>query len=131
MSPLDPTQRKCPMPKLRSALMFSGLFLFLASATGVRAQWNPPNPVMSVEKHASGVVFILPSGVLRVQVCTDSIVRVVYSPAATPPDREDYVVIKSDWPATPWTVQSTDKDISLHTSRMIVTVHRSTGAIDY
>jgi alpha-D-xyloside xylohydrolase len=119
------------MPKKRVTLIYSGLFLLLASAPIAHAQWNPPNPVTSFEKQSDGVVFTLNSGVLRVRVCTDSMIHIVYSPAATLSDRKDHIVIKSEWTSTPWTIQASDKDVSIHTSRMIVTVNRSTSAIAY
>jgi len=119
------------MPKQRSTLICLGLFLLLTSAPIAHAQWNPPNPVTSFEKQADGMVFTLRSGVLRLQVCSESIVHVIYSPSGTLPTRKDNVVIKSDWAATPWTMESTDKDVSIRTSRMIATVNRSTGAIAY
>ena len=54
------------------------LFLSLTSPS-LRAQWVPVNPVLAVEPQADGVLLVLKTGFLRFQVCSDSIVHVIYS----------------------------------------------------
>jgi alpha-D-xyloside xylohydrolase len=68
---------------------------------------------------------------MRLQVCTDSIIRVVYSPTSSFPNLPDYVVTRTSWPATPWTIQSSQKDVTLATSPLKVTVNRRDGVILY
>ena len=109
----------------RCAILFSMLLL----AATADAQWNPLNPVTGVRQQSDGVLLTMQSGVLRVQVCTDSIIRVVYSPTSSFPDRPGYVVIKTRWPATQWTMQSTETDVTLVTARVKVAVTRQDGAI--
>jgi alpha-D-xyloside xylohydrolase len=106
-------------------------FLFLVLTTGATAQWNPLNPVTGVQQQADGALFQLQSGVMKVQVCADSIIRLLYSPTSQFPDRPDYVVTKTTWPAVQWKMQSTDKDVSLVTGRLKVTVNRADGVIVY
>src|SRR5208283_2042288 len=106
-------------------------FLFLVLTTGATAQWNPLNPVTGVQQQADGALFQLQSGVMKVQVCTDSIIRLLYSPTSQFPDRPDYVVTKTTWPAVQWKMQSTDKDVSLVTGRLKATVNRADGVIVY
>ena len=105
------------------------LFFMLLLAAAANAQWNPLNPVTGVQQQSDGVLLTMQSGVLRVQVCTDSIIRVVYSPTSSFPDRPDYVVTKTRWPATQWTMQSTETDVTLVTARVKVAVTRQDGAI--
>ena len=64
-------------------------------------------------------------------MCTDSIIRVRYSATATFSDRPDYVITKTSWPETKWTMQSTDDAVTLTTSRLVVTVTRKDGGITY
>ncbi|MGA2630519.1 MAG: hypothetical protein ABSG54_09915 [Terriglobia bacterium] len=109
----------------RCAILLSLLLL----ATIANAQWNPLNPVTNVQQQPDGVLFTMQAGVLRVQVYTDSIIRVVYSTTSYFPDRPDYVVTKTRWPAARWTIQSTEKDVTLFTDRLKVTVTRKDGAI--
>jgi len=107
------------------------LFACLLCATAAHAQWTAMNPVRKVQQEADGVVFTLGTGTLKVQVCSDAVIRVLYSPTATFPKREDYVVIKQTWPAAQWTMQSTDDAVTLTTTLLRVTVTRKDSAITY
>ena len=100
-------------------------------AGGACAQWNPLNPVTGVHQEADGVRFDMRVGVLRIQVCSDSIIRAQYSPTSDLPSRPDYVVTKTTWPAVQWKMESTDAEVALVTSRLRVTVHRSDGSVEY
>jgi hypothetical protein len=79
--------------------------------------WNPLNPVTGAQQQPDGVLLTMRSGVLGVQVCTDSILHVLYSPTSSFPQPRDYVLTKTSWPSPRWTIQSTDKDVTLATSR--------------
>ncbi len=89
------------------------------------------NPVKKVQQESDGAVFTMGTGALRLQVCSDSIVHVLYSPTASFPKRTDYVVIKESWTPTKWTMQSNDDAITLATSLLKITVTRKDGAIAY
>src|SRR5215470_561132 len=95
---------------------FSSFFTFLlvsAMLSGhVLAQWTPMNPVKSVQQQADGVLFTLGTGKLKLQVCSDSVIHVLYSPTASFPKQKDFVVIKENWPAAKFTVESTDDAIT-------------------
>ncbi|MGA2116236.1 MAG: glycoside hydrolase family 31 protein [Bryobacteraceae bacterium] len=95
------------------------------------AQWNPLNPVVAVRQEAAGVELAMRTGVLRIDVCSASIIRARYSPTSSLPSRPDYVVTKTAWPAVPWKMESTDRDVTLVTSRLRVTVNRADGGIAY
>src|SRR6478736_505827 len=103
---------------------------FLAPISA-NAQWTPMNPVRNVQQEADGAVFTMGTGTLKIQVCSDSVIRVLYSPTATFPQRTDYVVIKQKWPAAKWSMQSTDEAVILSTSLLKLTVTRKDGAIAY
>jgi alpha-D-xyloside xylohydrolase len=105
--------------------------LCLLCATAVHAQWTTMNPVNKVQQVSDGVLFTMGTGTLKVQVCSDSVIHVLFSPTATFPKRADYVVIKESWPATQFTLQSTDDAVALSTSLLKVTVTRKDGAITY
>ncbi len=89
------------------------------------------NPVRSVQQQADGVLFSMGTGTLKLQVCSDSVIRVLYSATASFPKRPDYVVIKESWPATKFDLQSTDDAVTLTTSQLKITVTRKDGAISY
>ncbi|HET9309121.1 MAG TPA: glycoside hydrolase family 31 protein [Candidatus Sulfotelmatobacter sp.] len=112
------------------ALLLAAVY-FLAFVTAAPAQWTPMNPVRTVQQEANGVVLSMGTGTLKVQVCSDAVIHLLYSPTAAFPKRTDYVVIKETWPATKWTMQSTDDAVTLSTSLLKVTIARKDGAISY
>ena len=115
---------------MRRALVSPFLWLLIVFGS-LNAQWNALNPVAAVRQESDGALFTLQTGTLRVQICGDALVRVLYSPTSVFPNAPDYVVTKTSWPAVKWTMQSTDKEIILATSRLKVTVTRNDGAILY
>src|ERR1700719_4587506 len=118
---------------MKRALLFClfAIGISLLAATRVAAQWTPMNPVRKVQQGADGIVFTMGTGTLKVQVCSDSIIRVLYSPAATFPKRTDFVVIKDSWPTAKWEMQSGDDAVTLSTSSLKITVTKKDGAIAY
>jgi len=64
-------------------------------------------------------------------VCEDSIIHVIYSPTSAFPDAPAYVVTKTSWPAAQWTLAASDKDVTLTTARMKITVIRADGKIRF
>ena len=115
---------------MRRALVSPFLWLLIVFGS-LNAQWNALDPVAAVRQESDGALFTLQTGTLRVQICGDALVRVLYSPTSVFPNAPDYVVTKISWPAVKWTMQSTDKEIVLATSRLKVTVTRNDGAILY
>jgi alpha-D-xyloside xylohydrolase len=105
------------------------LFLHLALAASAFGQWNPLNPVADVNQKDDGVVLKMQRGTLRLQICSDSIVRVTFAPGATLPDVPSYVITKASWAKTSWTMQSSEKGVTIVTSRLKVTIARNDGAI--
>src|SRR5258708_2388026 len=105
--------------------------LALLRVTMAHAQWAPMNPVSSFQQQPDGVLFAMKTGTLRLQVCTDSIIRVRYSATSAFSNLPSYVVAKNDWPETKWAMQSTGDDVTLTTARLTVTVTRKDGAITY
>ncbi len=89
------------------------------------------NPVRQVQQQLDGVLFSMATGTLKVQVCSDSVIRVLYSPTASFPKRVHYVVTKETWPAAQWTMQSSDDAVTLTTTLLRITVTKKDGAIAY
>jgi alpha-D-xyloside xylohydrolase len=111
-----------------SASLF--LLFFSAVAPPLLAQWTPLNPVTSPDPQPDGVVLVLQSGFLRFQVCSDSIVHVVYSKERDVPQRTDFLVTKKSWPRTEFTLDSDDpKLITLTTSRLKIEITRADSSI--
>src|SRR4051812_10688634 len=88
------------------------LVLYCLVLAGVaHAQWNPLNPVMQVQQQPDGVQLTMKSGTLKLQVCTPAVVRVLYSPTASFPDRPDYVITKRSWPHADWRMEPQAVDV--------------------
>ena len=119
------------MPRFQT-IFGPALLCVLALFAGIaHAQWAPMNSVTNLQQQPDGVLFIMQTGTLKLQVCTDSIIRVRYSATATFSDLPDYVITKTSWPETKWTMQSTGDGVTLTTSRLAVTVTRKDGGITY
>jgi len=104
------------------------LSLLLLSPNAV-AQWNPLNPAQGIEKQSDGVLFTMQTGLLRIEVCSDSIVRVLYTPTLSFPRVKHFAVTKTSWPAAQFSLASTDKEVTLSTAQLKVTVGRKDGVI--
>jgi alpha-D-xyloside xylohydrolase len=105
------------------------LLSLVLPAPNAAAQWNPQNPVKGVEKQSDGVLLRMETGLLRLQVCSDSIIRVLYTPTSSFPEVKHYAVIKTSWPATRFSVESNDKEVTLSTSQLKVAVTRQQGVM--
>jgi len=114
---------------MRKPLLFALALLALAAA--LPAQWTPLNPVIGVHEQPNGVELAMQSGVMRIEVATDSIIHVLYSPTTSFPKQTDYVVTKTAWPAPQWKMESTTAEIALVTPRLKVAVTRGDGLIAY
>jgi len=130
----DGTSESCDadrgeMKKLSGAIALALVFGLFSPLAG--AQWRPLNPVTGVAKQADGVILTMKTGVLRLQVLTDSMIRVTYAPGASIPNETQYIVTKTSWPAAQWNIDSTDADVTLTTARMRIRVTRRNGAILY
>ena len=112
-------------------LVFTLLLLFVCFPALAAAQWNPWNPVVSLQKEPDGVRFTLLNGVMRLQVCSDSIIRVRYSPAESVAAHPDLVVIKNHWPATKWDIASSDESVVLGTAQIKAVVSRKDSSVTF
>src|SRR3984957_3072518 len=112
-------------------LFLASLFNALFCAPAAHAQWTAMNPVRQVQQQADGVLFSMGTGTLKVQVCSESVIHVIYSPTASFAKPTDLVVIKEHWPAAQWTMQSTNDAVTLTTSLLKVSVTRKDGAVAY
>ena len=112
----------------KSCFLISLLLLASILAT---AQWKEWNPVSSYQQQPESLMLKMRTGVLRIQPCTDSIVRVTYSPTDRIPAQKEYVVIKTEWSSVKFTVEAGEKEITVSTSRLKVIVNKVDGSIVY
>jgi alpha-D-xyloside xylohydrolase len=115
--------------KFRNFACVACLSLLLLSTAA--AQWNPLNPVTGVQQQSDGVVIQLHTGALKLQVCSSTMIHVLYSPTGTFPEKKEYLVIKNDWARVQWKLESADKDVSVATSQLKVSVLRADSSIHF
>jgi alpha-D-xyloside xylohydrolase len=114
----------------RLSLLFVVALLGFPFASAIFAQWLPLNPVKSVEAQPDGAVFILESGFLRFQVCSESIIHITYSLQRDIPKRTDFLVVKTSWPKAEFALHSDDpKVITLTSSALKLEVTRADSSI--
>jgi alpha-D-xyloside xylohydrolase len=88
-------------------------------------------PVQSFHKDADGVTLTMSPGKMRLTVCSDGIVRVMYSPTATLPAGQDFVVTKHSWPSTAFKIADTGAKVTVATHKLKVAVDKGTGAVAF
>ncbi len=121
---------KCAAPAYILFASSLALCLFLFSSAAA-AQWNALNPVTSVRQLADGAEFALQSGRLRLQVCSDSMIRVILVPPSPPAQPENLVIIKDKWEPVNWAFASTGDEVTLSTSELRVTVLRKDASVTF
>jgi alpha-D-xyloside xylohydrolase len=95
------------------------------------AQTDAPNAVSSVEKEASGIQIAEARGATRIEVCAGNILRVRYSPTGSFSTTQTPMVLPVQWPATDWSTQSSEDNVTLATSELHVEIARKDGAIAF
>ena len=108
-----------------------GFLLALLLTVSTSAQWIPNNGVVNFRREADGVLFTMQSGSMKIQICTDSLIHVVYSPSWPPAKQSPYVIVQTNWPSVPWSVDEAGGDIVLRTDKLTIRVARKDGLITY
>lgn len=87
-------------------------------------------PVTSVSKDATGVTFAMTPGSMRIDVCTDGIIRVRYGIASTiPVDNNMAFLVPKQWSAVSFTQSETADEVTIVTAKVQVKVKKATGAV--
>lgn len=68
---------------------------------------------------------------IKIQVCTDDIIRVIASPEKTFSTRPSLMVTKNEWAPVQWTVKENGDKIEIATPKVIVHVQAKTGAVTF
>jgi alpha-D-xyloside xylohydrolase len=104
----------------------------LLLALPASAQWTELDPVTQVIKDSDGLRASFKSGaLLKLQVCSDSIVHVVYSPTGNFPKLADDLVTKTSWPPASFLETPEQVKVTLATSTLKVVMESETGAVTF
>ena len=114
-------------PFLLVSLVLAGTFCGLNAS----AQWIPSNAVIKAEQQPDGVLFHMTIGAMKLQICMDDIIHTVYAPSWPAAKHTDYMVVKTEWLATKWSLQSGEKDFTITTARLKISVNKRDGVITY
>ena len=88
-------------------------------------------PVQSLHKDADGVALTMSPGKMKLTVCSDGIVRVMYSPTATLPTGQDFVVTNHSWASTSFKVAEANGKVTVTTRKLKVAVDKTSGAVAF
>ena len=89
------------------------------------------------EKQKDGVLFELKKQInsdaqwLKIQVCTDDIIRVIASPTNSFSTRASLMIVNSDRELPNWSLREKNGSIEIFTSRVSVKVDTNTGAVEF
>jgi alpha-D-xyloside xylohydrolase len=89
------------------------------------------------EKQDDGVIFKLTKQkdtdpqLMKIQLCSEDIVRVLAAPAASFSDRPSLMADKAHWKQVPFSVKERGDTVDIATARIIVSVHLKTGAVTF
>src|SRR5438876_4349640 len=116
---------------MRNRIWFVFL-VFIGWACAATAQWTPLDAVKDVKQDGDGITAIMQSGgALRLQVCMDSIIHVLYSPTGKFPQRTDYVVTHAAWSPAQWKFESSEKNVSISTATLKATIEKESGVLSF
>ena len=90
-----------------------------------------PGRVMGHQRVNGGVLFQMKSGALRLEVCTPSMLHVVYSPDGAFPKHPNPMIVRTEWPAVPFELAEDGRRVTLSTGKVRVSIARRDGAIQF
>ena len=70
-------------------------------------------------------------GVLKIQVCTDRIIRVTYSPTNALPSTLQNFSVNAKWLPTPFELKENPANVTVSTGKITVQVDRATGRVQF
>jgi alpha-D-xyloside xylohydrolase len=93
--------------------------------------------VYSFEKQPDGVLLEIKKekesdpAWIKIQLCTDDIVRIIASPEKTFSKRPSLMAITTAWTPVQWTAKEDENKIEIATARTVIRVLKKTGAISF
>ena len=90
-----------------------------------------PIAVQSVHHDADGVTLAMSPGTMKLTICSEGIVRVMYSPTATLPAGQDFVVTNHSWPAASFQTADSGGKVTVATRKLKIAVDKATGAVAF
>jgi len=119
--------------RFRSRLQRKGLFsialpVMILILSGFQKSWALS--IQSYTLDADGITCKCNTGVMKVKICKEDIVRVAYSPTTTIPERP-LKVVTAQWETPQFTKDESGDIITLQTSRIKIKVNKTNANITY
>ena len=93
--------------------------------------------IYSYEKQNDGIILKIKKikdtdpGLIRIQICTDDIIRITASPVDSFSIRPSLIVNRTEWKPVKWTVKKNGSLITISTSKIIVSIDSISGRITF
>jgi alpha-D-xyloside xylohydrolase len=87
--------------------------------------------VVSYTTQSDGVLFTMSSGLIKLKVCEDDIIRVMYTPTSSFSTRQS-IMVNNSFSTTPtFSVSETSSTVTLATAKLNAIVNKTTGAVQF
>jgi alpha-D-xyloside xylohydrolase len=90
-----------------------------------------PIPVKSIHKDFDGVALTMSPGKMKLTVCSDGIVRVMYSPTETLPPGQDFVATNQFKKSASFKIADADGKVTVTTRKLKVSADKTSGAVAF
>ena len=93
--------------------------------------------IYSFEKQNDGIILKIKKikdtdpGLIRIQICTDDIIRITASPVDSFSIRPSLIVNRTEWKPVKWSVKKNGSLITISTSKVIVSIDSISGRITF
>jgi alpha-D-xyloside xylohydrolase len=121
-------KKRAPLESL-SAFRFLRIACF-AACFSISAMFLHAAAV-TMEKQSNGIAVHVNGGELRIQVLSDTVVRVMFSKSAEFFERRSIDTVPQPSPTTRWTVRESSGNFTLSTAKLRVIVDRESGAVSF
>ncbi len=113
---------------MKTNITFSVLTVFLLMFAGAVFGWvqEKDGVVISLKKENS-----TDAARIKIQVCTEDIIRVIAAPTKTFSKRKSLIVEKRDWKPVEWSSEEDGDYIVVSTSKLKIRVHKSKGTVAF
>jgi len=103
-------------------------FLLLVSGIGIQLY---AQEIKSYKKMSDGVVFDLEKGKMKLQVCTDKMIRVQVTPTNDFSNRESLIIVKDKWEKVKWSLENENEYYILMTNEISARIKKSTAEVKF
>jgi hypothetical protein len=77
------------------------------------------------------VALTMSPGTMKLTICSNGVVRVMYSPTSTLPAGQDFVVTNHSWPAASFQAGDSSGNVTVATRKLKIAVDKATGAVAF